>query len=281
MMALVAFAYAIAGAAIEQPQVSELSARTQSLEPLPQSLDIYLLMGQSNMSGRGALEVNGAHDQTSTPQIWLFGNDGQWSPAQDPLDSAKGQIDMVSADAAAGVGPGMRFASTLSTKTRRPIGLVPCAKGGSSISQWQPGLTSDTLYGSCLNRARQAVAHGRIAGILWYQGESDTKTQAAASVWASEFSNMLSAFRRDLGQPNLPVVAVSLADPPPARPEYAFWKNVQKAQTTLDLSCLRIAKASGLELQRDGLHLSTRAQHILGSRIALQMAELRQVPDCR
>jgi Carbohydrate esterase, sialic acid-specific acetylesterase len=76
-------------------------------------------------------------------------------------------------------------------------------------------------------------------------------------------------------------VAISIADPPPNRLEYAFWSEIQASQNSLTLPCLRGAKASGLSLKDDGIHLTTHAQHQLGVRIAEEMKQLRRRLSCR
>ena len=53
------------------------------------------------------------------------------------------------------------------------IGLIPCAKGGSLIHDWRRNLDDNTLYGSCLKRARAASLMGNVAGLLYFQGEID------------------------------------------------------------------------------------------------------------
>ena len=132
-------------------------------------LMLFVLAGQSNMSGRGTVV-----DRSVVDGIYLFGNDGRWKAASDPLDSCAGQIDRVSCDPDSGVGPGMEFARTL--KQIRPdahIGLIPCAKGASTIFEWERRLNPESLYGNCLLRMSAASNQGRIHAILFLQGEWD------------------------------------------------------------------------------------------------------------
>ncbi|WP_225421482.1 sialate O-acetylesterase [Sphingomonas parva] len=246
--------------------------------PLP---DVYLLAGQSNMSGRGALADLTEAERTPDPGIRLYGNDGKARVALDPLDSAEGQIDAVSADPQAAVGPGLGFAREIARHSRRPIVLVPCAKGGSSIARWQPGGGRDTLYGSCLARAREAG--GRVHGILWYQGESDAATLAAANAWPEAFAALIARFRDDLGDARLPVVFVQLADPP-ARPDralrYPGWRQVQAGQGGVRMKCTAMVAAAGLPRLEDELHLTTAGQRTLGPRLAAAMRRLQR-QGCR
>ena len=115
--------------------------------------EIYLLAGQSNMSGRGLLEDLTPEERTADSAIQLYGNDERLRAALDPLDDATGQVDAVSADPKAAVGPGLFFARALRRMHGGPVLLVPCAKGGSSMGRWEPSDRRDTLYGACLARA--------------------------------------------------------------------------------------------------------------------------------
>ncbi|KQN19487.1 hypothetical protein ASE86_13565 [Sphingomonas sp. Leaf33] len=240
--------------------------------------DVYILAGQSNMSGRGALAELTEDERAADPAIQLYGNDGQWRPARDPLDDATGQVDAVSADTKAAVGPGLFFARSLRARSRRPIVLVPCAKGGSTLAQWLPASVGrDTLYGSCLARAR--AAGGRIAGILWYQGESDTRDAAVARGWAIGFGTLVSAFRRDLAAPRLPVVFVRIADAPAGAGDaerYPAWRLVQSIQSRVRIDCTAMVRTDGLPRLPDDLHLTTPAQRTLGPRVADAMRVLQR-----
>jgi hypothetical protein len=247
-------------------------------------MEIYLLMGQSNMSGRGDLAKLTDAERRPDPAIRLYGNDGVWRDALDPLDDASGQIDPVSADpATAAVGPGLFFARALRRAAGGRIGLVPCAKGGSRIDAWMPAPARDTLYGSCLARAREAATRGQIAGMLWYQGESDTVTREQADRWPRDFATMIAAIRLDLAAPGLPLVIVGIADRPPAEKPGArpYWAQVQSAQASLRMSCAQMVPAAGLPLKPDGLHLTTPAQRQLGVALSQAMIRLRKDVHCR
>lgn len=253
--------------------------------------DVYVLAGQSNMSGRGALAELTAAEGVADPRIRLYGNDGRWHAALDPLDDASGQIDDVSADRQAAVGPGLFFARAMLRSgpmrrgRSRTIALVPCAKGGSAIGRWTPtGADRATLYGSCLARIR--AAGGRVAGILWYQGESDANTPVdtardTAPGWTNAFAALVATWRRDLAAPTLPVVVVQLADKPRVNAErFAGWASIQRQQDQLTVACARVVTARGLSRNADDLHLTTDAQRTLGPRLAEAMLAL-QTQGCR
>lgn len=237
--------------------------------------DFYLLTGQSNMSGRGLVSELTEAERAPDPEIRLFANDGRWRVAVDPLDDPAGQVDAVSADTQAAVGPGLFFARAMHKSRLRPVSVAPCAKGGSSIGRWKPAEGRDTLYGSCLARAREAALG--VTGIVWYQGETDAEKPDNAKVWTESFIQLAAQFRKDLGKPNLPVVLVQLADAPPQTPgarPYPSWTAIQDAQGGDFGRCVAMVSAKGLPLKEDGLHLTTASQRIVGERLAVAMTGL-------
>ncbi|ESQ79638.1 sialate O-acetylesterase [Asticcacaulis sp. YBE204] len=260
-----------------------LTVTAAQAEP-PKDMDIYLLMGQSNMSGRGDLSTLPPDARKTDPRIWLYGNDGVWKLAADPLDSSTGQIDAVSNELSskgedkAGVGPGLSFAKAL--KTKRPVGLVTCAKGGSSLGQWTPNPARDRLYGSCLARAKEAAGKGRIVGVLWYQGETDGRSNDTASTYGARLTGLVTHVRTDLNDACLPWVIVGLADQPdPAKSNgYTAWAEVQAQQKAFTVNRVGYVSAAGLPKNNDDLHLTTEAQLILGVRLAAEMRKVQKRP---
>jgi hypothetical protein len=258
-----------AALALALAAVLSACAHSPSAEPA----EIFVLMGQSNMSGRGVLAEAPPGYGAPDPGIRLYGNDGQWRPAVDPLDSAVGQVDPVSADVTiAAVGPARSFADALLARNpARRIVFVPCAKGGSSITQWAPSTDRSTLYGSCLARVREAAPAGRVAGLLWYQGEADAEDVARAAAWAADFTRVVQSFRTDIGAPDARVLVVGLSDMPTTGQyagRYPAWTAVQDAQRTLPLAGAVHVTAMGLPKNSDQLHLSTAGQIALGRRMA-------------
>jgi len=87
---------------------------------------LYLLIGQSNMAGRGEV---GPQDREIHPRVLALSKEGEWVPAIDPIHFDK---------PIAGVGPGRTFGKTMAAHDPSVrIGLIPCAVGGSPISTWQ------------------------------------------------------------------------------------------------------------------------------------------------
>ena len=92
------------------------------------NMNVFILMGQSNMSGRGNPDDV---ETISSPDIFMW-RDGRWVVAKEPLHTDKPRI--------AGVGLGMSFAAEVMKRTgMSPVGLVPCAVGGTPLNRWMPG----------------------------------------------------------------------------------------------------------------------------------------------
>ena len=146
--------------------------------PVKEKLQLYLLMGQSNMAGRGKL---GPEDQTPHPRVLVFTLQNQWEPAIEPITHDKPAI--------LGVGPGLAFGKAMAGKQPGvTIGLVPCAFGGTPLKRWQRG---GDLYSNAVHRATLAMRDGTLAGILWHQGEADAASSTNANTYAERLAQMI------------------------------------------------------------------------------------------
>jgi hypothetical protein len=234
-------------------------------------LALFMLAGQSNMSGRGELPEPA---QEIDPRIFIFGNDYRWRVAVEPVDDPSGQVDLVSYDPDAGFGPGVAFASALMAEhPGMAIGLIPCARGGSSIYQWRRSLGENTLYGSCLKRARAASTMGQVAGILFFQGEADaidpeiyTESVVLPEEWDDWFIATVSGWREDLGRPELPVVYAQIGSN--TAPEvFINWAVVKEQQSQVQLPSSAMIRTDDLALQ-DAVHFTSDSYVVIGQRFA-------------
>lgn len=158
----------------------------------PEGMQLFLLIGQSNMAGRGRVEPR---DKISHPRIFMLTKELAWSPATDPLHFDKPKV--------VGVGLGSSFARTLAeSDPTMVVGLIPAAFGGTTLDDWKP---DGPLYSAAVERVRVALQRGRLAGILWHQGEGDSAPDKAAT-YAARFAAMIARLRRDLNAPDVPVI---------------------------------------------------------------------------
>ena len=246
--------------------------------------DLWVLAGQSNMEGVGNLVDVSA----SNEMIRSFDQSDVWQIASEPLHSLPDSADSVhwrknkdgvperltgeAKDAfiknrKKGAGLGLPFALEVYKRTNVPVGLIPCAHGGTSMSQWSPDLKSkggDSLYGSTLRRV--AAVGGKVKGILWYQGESDA-SPAAVNLFADKFEKLIQAFRADLNHPNLPFYSVQIGRHVAAA-NFVEWNRVQEMQRKSEAIPNTGMIASVNSDLDDGIHVSTPDLKKLGRNFA-------------
>ncbi|MBI3207631.1 MAG: sialate O-acetylesterase, partial [Candidatus Solibacter usitatus] len=182
-----------------------------------------------------------------------------------------------------GAGLGLPFANELVRLTGVPIGLVPCAHGGTSMDQWSPDLLDkggDSLYGATIRRVK--LLGGKAKGVLWYQGESDANPKAAPE-FSSKFDRLVQSFRKDLGQPDLPFYYVQIGRHVSGA-SGVEWNQVQEMQRKAESSIAHSGMVTTIDMQLDdGIHVGTQDQKRTGKRMAnLACHDLfPQVAACR
>jgi len=247
--------------------------------------DLWILGGQSNMEGNGNL----VDVQQSIPQVHSFDMTDKWLIAQEPLHTARSAKDPVhwakneqsqpqrltgqaledyQAQRKKGAGLGLPFAAEMYRRTGVPIGLIPCAHGGTSMDQWSPALKDkggDSLYGSMLRRFH--AAGGSVKGMLWYQGESDANPQAAPE-FRSKFEDFVKAVRADFNQADLPFYYVQIGRH--VSSENAVpWRRVQLAQLEAESEIPHAGMVASIDCTLDDpIHISTEGLKRLAHRLA-------------
>ncbi|KAF6176207.1 hypothetical protein GIB67_023498 [Kingdonia uniflora] len=224
--------------------------------------NIFILAGQSNMAGRGGV-LDDKWDGIvplecqPNPSILRLSSKLRWEEAHEPLHF---DIDV---NKTCGVGPGMAFANSVrnADSSIGVVGLVPCAIGGTNISEWTKG---SLLYNELVMRTKASLVEGgRIRGFLWYQGESDTLSQVDAEAYRGNLVKFFTDLRDDLLSRRIPIIQVAIASG-----QGPFIETVRKAQLGLDMPHVSTVDAKGLPLEPDHLHLTTEAQVQLGRMLA-------------
>lgn len=236
--------------------------------PAPkEKFHLYLLVGQSNMAGRGKVEEQ---DKTPNPRIVSLNKAGQWVPAVEPLHFDK---------TAAGVGPGFAFAKAMIEAEKDPavrIGLIPCAVGGSPIASWNAGVqdpgTKAFAWDDTVKRLKLAQEAGTLKGILWHQGESDSSEKLAPS-YGGKLEKVLGGLKDVAGTPDVPIVVGHL---------FAFkenkWKDVINAALSnlpKRLQNVGVVTSEGMKDKGDGTHLDSPSAREFGKRYAKEMLRVQ------
>jgi sialate O-acetylesterase len=245
--------------------------------------DLWVLAGQSNMEGVGDLvDVEQPH-----PLVHSYTMAESWEVAQEPLHWLCCSIDPVHHPSGVvlddeqhaewhrtrnkGAGLGLPFAKAMVEATGVPVGLVPCAHGGTSMSQWSPDLAhlgGGSLYGSMLRRVR--AVGGKVKGVLWYQGESDANPNDVP-LFAERFTRLVASVRADFGDPNLPFYTVQIGRFVVAMPQEGelAWNQAQDIQRRLAEQIPNTAVVAAVDLELDDLiHIGTQGLKRLGKRLA-------------
>lgn len=223
---------------------------------------VYLLIGQSNMAGRGPVDEE---SKKVNPQILMLDSQNHWVPATDPVHFDK--------PASAGVGPAINFAKEMLGNNKDiKIGLIPCAWGGSPIKVWQPGevyLKVAHPYDDAIKRTRLAMQQGVLKGMLWHQGESDNDS-IHAPLYLEKLKTLINRLRTDLQQPDMPFVAGEIG--------YFNKDNfINPAIIRLPQQVPNTAVVSAKDLtdKGDHLHFDTQSARELGKRYAEAMKKLQ------
>ena len=220
---------------------------------------LYLLIGQSNMAGRGKIELQ---DKVAVPRVLMLNKVNEWVSAVDPIHFDK---------SIAGVSLGRTFGIEMAKANKEvKIGLIPCAVGGTPIRRWQQ---QGDLYQSALKRAKIAQKDGVIKGILWHQGESDSGKEETAKIYEQQLHAMVKAWRKDLGSDDIPIVVGEMG---------RFYKRakfkhvVDGALKALPGKMKRSAwvSAEGLNHKGDVVHFNAASYRELGKRYAAKMQAL-------
>ncbi len=247
--------------------------------------DLWVLAGQSNMEGVGDL----VNVELPNGLVHSLDQADHWVLAEEPLHLLAGAADRVhwrrnaqgmperlegeklAAYISArkkGAGLGLPFAVEMVRRTGVPVGLLPCAHGGTSMDQWSPSLRDqggDSLYGATIRRVK--LAGGKVTGILWYQGESDASPKAAPRFQA-KFENLVAAFRADLGQAELPFYYVQIGRHV-SKTNVGEWNQVQEMQRLAARAIPHSGMAPAVDLSLDdGIHVGTQDHKRLGRRLA-------------
>lgn len=219
-------------------------------------MDIFLLIGQSNMAGRGLLaEV----PVIAHPHIHMF-RDHHWQAAVEPLHQDK---------LSAGVGLAMSFAQDMVGRyPSMQIGLVPVAVGGTPLARWMSGAD---LYHNAVETAKKAIGTGdTLRGFLWHQGEGDSGNLTDASSYGQRLGLMIDGFRRELDAPHVPFIAGELGpflDRLTSVREYEL-VNQQLHMIATMVPHYAVVSAADLKDKGDDLHFDAASLRTFGSRYA-------------
>lgn len=226
----------------------------------------FLLIGQSNMAGRGYLNDV---PQILNENIKVLRN-GRWQIMFEPIHNDR---------STAGVGLSSSFAASWQVHNKElEIGLIPCADGGTSLDDWSIG---DALFDHAVAQAKLAMRSSQLAGILWHQGENDSFAHTAAH-YSDKFEKIITELRSQLDAPHLPLIIGEIGNFLTNGLYGQYFTSYPKVNEEL----LRYAQshahcyyvtAKNLTANEDQLHFDAKSQRILGLRYYEAFAKLQHI----
>ncbi len=237
--------------------------------------DLYVIAGQSNSAGYGKDPI---YDPAETG-VHLYRNCGKWDMAAHPLNESTNSIHIENREGGnPGHSPYLAFAKMLKRALGYPIGLIQSALGGSPLSAWNPQ-EDGTLYRPML--ASVKATGGKIKGVLWYQGCSDTNPELSAT-YLERFEQFVSALRRDINDDSLPFYTVQInrvignADDTTKR----CWNIIREVQRQAARTIDNVFVVPTIDLTLyDGIHISSACNMVLGERLARMALYCTKAPE--
>ena len=222
-------------------------------------MKLFLLIGQSNMAGRG--ELNELPEITDRRCKML--RNGRFQPMHEPIVFDRPLNCLYHS----GTNLAASFAKAYAEIFDEEVGLIPCADGGTTLARWQPG---EILYDHAVFLARLGMRSGELAGILWHQGEAECSVPERASTYAERFLPIITQMKEDVGCPGVPVLMGELGY---YLSEFGdghirYWKvvNEQLHKIADENPGFAVVSAAGLAPKADGLHFSTASLRTFGER---------------
>jgi hypothetical protein len=226
----------------------------------------FLMIGQSNMAGRGRLDDV---PPIANKRLFMLRN-GKWQPLSEPVNYDR---------PFAGIGLAAAFADEYSKQFDADTGLIPCADGGSSLEDWAEG---GQLFSHAVFQTLLARRVSEVRGILWHQGEADSETEENAQSYSRRFLRILTALRKECSLEHVPVILGELggflADIPGG--QCRFFPLVNQALAALAATAgsgggIALAGAEGLVSGGDNLHFDAQSLREFGRRYFQKYLELR------
>lgn len=215
----------------------------------------FLMIGQSNMAGRGFLhEVTPIYNE----RIQMLRN-GRWQMMAEPINFDR---------PVSGISLAASFADAWSRQNQEDtIGLIPCAEGGSTLNEWG---VDEALFKHAIAEAKFAMQNSELTGILWHQGESDS-LGGNYKVYYEKLLVIVNAIRKELNAPDIPLIIGGLGD---FLGKVGFGKgcteycliNEELKKFAFEQDNCYFVTASGLTSNPDGIHIDAISQRKFGLR---------------
>lgn len=229
------------------------------IKNVDKSVSSVLMIGQSNMAGRGDI---GDVEPIENPNCYML-RMARWQPMSEPINPDR---SMFKGKFKSGVSLAASFADDFANHINAPVGLIPCADGGTRLEQWMPG---ELLFDHAVAMTKLAQRTSELKCIIWHQGESDRKNEDSIITYKERFIKMITQLREELNAQNVPVIIGELSrspDPETYKSSSHFRLNSIFAEIAKELPLCSVASSDGLILKADNLHFNSVSLREFGHR---------------
>lgn len=239
-----------------------------SLE-LNNEIESFLMIGQSNMAGRGEFGEVEAIENDNCFMLRM----GLWEKMSEPINP---DAPIYCEDFHSGISLAASFADELQKQTKKKIGLIPCAFGGTKLEQWMPG---ELLFDHAVMMTKLAMRSSRLKGIIWHQGESDCSSDENVLEYKTKFLAMISCLKKEIGIEAIPVIMGEVSENITEawnvgnRPKKI---NQVFHEISEEMRDCRVVTSKGLYLKSDGIHFDSKSCRIFGQRYCETYLEMQR-----
>lgn len=226
--------------------------------PAKGPVQVFVLAGQSNMQGQGALKTVdwlGKHPTQGALLDKLKKKDGSWTVREDvlvfyPRDAKTVKKGPLTAGFGADdqkIGPEWTFGHVVGDRFEEPVLLIKTCWGGRALAtDFRPPeaggetgasykgmirIVKDCLKNVAVEFPSLAGRGTHLAGFVWFQGWNDLINKDRVAEYESNLIHLIHDVRRDLEVPDLPVVIGELGVGGETTPEKnAAMAAIRKAQ---------------------------------------------------
>lgn len=248
---------------------------------------VLLFAGQSNVEFMLESSNSPKSEYVSDPLLRMYFVERAWG-AHNPFLSAQGWHTAQSGAVGKWSAIGYLTGKYLRGSTGRAVGVINCSVGASVMRSWLPAdeaaiydipaerLHPDHFYtefeafnkpGEIYGKMLRTVAHYRLSGIVWYQGESNA-CAGEARLYPAALKRFFSVLRAAQDDETAKIALVQIADcDERLKWDGEGWLGVQRAQAEFaaaDAHCTLVR--SGDVCERDCIHPPTKS--LLSKRIA-------------
>lgn len=228
--------------------------------------DLWIIAGQSNSAGFG----KGPWIDPPQLGVHIFNNAMRWALASQPLNESTDTAHPENREYAnSGHSPWLWWAKLVQAQVHHPIGLIQVSLGGSPLCVWDPNEKEHPLFDIMVRSVRSAG--GKVRGVLWYQGCSDT-SPSAAKTYLRRFARAVRGWRKAMDNRKLAVLTVQInrVGMPADKDSQRGWTMLRETQRQAAKTIPDVTVSPTLDLTlSDVIHTTPEGNAVLAQRVAM------------